>query len=133
MGGLIDHLTLTFYDEECFQDLSPLTIKQLKAVEKHYRLTLPADYRAFLLNHNGGWLKPYRIEIPRHKTEDALLLYTLFDPHDTAENDFSITWYLYLLDRYRTDPYYAEEAERWNRELYASFMVIGWAGQTGRS
>lgn len=128
MGSCIDHLQLVHPEDKCFNGLKPPTSKSLAVLQKQYNIKLPADYQAFLINYNGGWLKPHRISIPKFKPVDALLLYSVFDIDDTSENDFSVVWYFHLLNEWRKDE---DFAERWNSELYQTFMVIGWAGVTG--
>lgn len=36
----------------------PITEKQLAATERKLKISLPPQYRAFLLRHNGGWPEP---------------------------------------------------------------------------
>jgi len=115
-------------------------------VESRFQLTLPADYRAFLLNYNGALSPTCRLEISAEQREMGCNEYVFFcsileareaEIDDTAD----LVWMLQLLedDVRQTDkrledlPYewQREMAQHWRGEPYASWMVIGTGAPTG--
>src|SRR5207302_1004740 len=53
-----------------FTEICPLAdAEQLNAFEARHSLSLPDDYRRFLLHHNGGVPQPSRVHIPQLKTD----------------------------------------------------------------
>lgn len=81
------------------------TKRRLQKFERDTGLTLPADYRAFLLKHNGGSPADSRFEVPDIR-EDALLdyLYAIDGPDGVNLED---------------------EYAQWRDEMPAGFLPIG--------
>jgi len=94
-------------------------------LERHFQLTLPPEYRAFLLNYNGGNPDPGHFRIPGRdyapgQYELAVNFGTLYSAKDVEiDSDFDLVWRLQHLDEYR------QHETRWLGEPHRNLMVIG--------
>lgn len=103
----------------------PLTPADLDWVEWRFKLTLPADYRAFLLNYNGGNPYPNHFHIPSLKYEPGSYetavnfpsIWSAAEPE--SDWDFDLVWRLIHLDEYR------EVETRWKGEPHRNLMIVG--------
>jgi uncharacterized protein (TIGR02996 family) len=102
-----------------------LTPADLDWVERRFRLTLPADYRAFLLNTNGGNPTPDHFRIPGRPYDPGYYeavnnlcsVWSAAEPE--IDSDFDLVWRLVHLDEYRQDE------PRWRGEPHRDLMVVG--------
>jgi hypothetical protein len=102
-----------------------LTPADLDWVERRFNLTLPADYRAFLLNYNGGNPEPGHFRIPGRPYEPASYevvtnfpsIWSAAEPE--IDWDCDLVWRLIHLDDYRN------YETRWQGALHRNLMVIG--------
>src|SRR5262245_62142660 len=62
LGVCCDHVR---FEHDYDFEVKPVTSDQLDRLEKRFDITLPSDFRAFLLNYNGGDPRPNRLRIPR--------------------------------------------------------------------
>jgi len=62
VGVCADHLE--FREPESGTIRPKLTEADLDWIERRFHIMLPADYRGFLLNDNGGWATPSHFRIP---------------------------------------------------------------------
>lgn len=80
---------------------SPTTAEALANIEHRFNLTLPDDYKAFLLNYNAVWsdtaYSPAGFPCP-----DLIYLFAVNNidglPHDGPDVDFATAWQLKQLD-----------------------------------
>jgi uncharacterized protein (TIGR02996 family) len=102
-----------------------LTPDDLDWVERRFKLTLPADYRAFLLNYNGGNPEPSHFHIPGRQYEPGYYELVVNFPSvwSAAEPeidwDFDLVWRLVHLDEYR------QVETRWQGEPHRDLMIAG--------
>jgi uncharacterized protein (TIGR02996 family) len=68
IGVCCDHVHIDRDDDET----KAVTSNELDRLEKRFGLTLPPDYRAFLLNYNGGRPTPTRLGWPRGSAYNAV-------------------------------------------------------------
>jgi hypothetical protein len=102
-----------------------LTPADLDWIERRFQLTLPADYRAFLLIHNGGNPEPDHFRIPDRTYEPGYYeavnnlcsVWSASEPE--IDSDFDLVWRLVHLDEYRQDE------PRWQGEPHRDLMVVG--------
>jgi uncharacterized protein (TIGR02996 family) len=102
-----------------------LTPADLDWVERRFQLTLPADYRAFLLLYNGGNPSPDHFRIPGHHYDPGRYeamnnfcsVWSASEPE--IDSDFDLVWRLVHLDEYRQDE------PRWRGEPHRDLMVVG--------
>jgi uncharacterized protein (TIGR02996 family) len=102
-----------------------LTPADLDWVERRFQLTLPADYRAFLLNYNGGNPTPDHFRIPGRPYEPGYYeavnnfcsVWSAAEPE--IDSDFDLVWRLVHLDEYR------EAEPRWRGEPHRDLMIVG--------
>ena len=60
--------------------------RDVVALEKRINVRLPPEYRHFVLNYNGGWLKAHRLLLPPEIMPDHLdCLYGIGADHERAE------------------------------------------------
>ena len=102
-----------------------LTPADLDWVERRFSLTLPADYRAFLLNYNGGNPEPGHFRIPGRPYDPGYYelavnfpsVWSAADPE--IDWDFDLVWRLVHLDEYR------EVETRWKGTPHSNLMIVG--------
>jgi uncharacterized protein (TIGR02996 family) len=102
-----------------------LTAADLDWVESRFQLTLPADYRAFLLNYNGGNPAPDHFRIPGRPYEPGCYeavnnfcsVWSAAEPE--IDWDCDLVWQLVHLDEYR------QVESRWQGEPHRDLMVVG--------
>jgi hypothetical protein len=102
-----------------------LTPADLDWVERRFHLTLPADYRAFLLLYNGGIPAPDHFRIPGRQYDPGYYeavnnlcsVWSASEPQ--IDSDFDLVWRLVHLDEYRQDE------PRWRGEPHRDLMVVG--------
>ncbi len=102
-----------------------LTPADLDWVERRFRLTLPADYRAFLLNTNGGNPDPSHFRIPGRQYDPGYYeavnnfgsVWSAAEPE--IDWDCDLVWRLVHLDEYR------QAEPRWQGEPHRDLMVVG--------
>jgi uncharacterized protein (TIGR02996 family) len=102
-----------------------LSPADLDWVERRFQLTLPADYRAFLLNYNGGNPNPDHFRIPGRQYDPGYYeavnnLGTVWSAAEPEIDwDFDLVWKLVHLDQYR------QVETRWLGEPHRNLMVVG--------
>jgi uncharacterized protein (TIGR02996 family) len=102
-----------------------LTPADLDRVERRFDLTLPVDYRAFLLNYNGGNPEPNHFRIPGRPYGDgqyevAVNLCSVWSAAEPEiDSDYDLVWRLKHLESYRNDE------PRWLGEPHRNLMVVG--------
>lgn len=64
-----------------------LTERRLAKLEKQLGVRLPDDYRAFMLEHNGGRPEPQGFAFRRDGATEESLLECLFPIHDRSYRD----------------------------------------------
>jgi uncharacterized protein (TIGR02996 family) len=102
-----------------------LTPSDLDWIERRFRLTLPADYRAFLLIHNGGNPNPDHFRIPGRRYDPGYYeavnnlcsVWSASEPE--IDSDFDLVWRLVHLEEYR------QVETRWQGEPHRDLMVVG--------
>jgi uncharacterized protein (TIGR02996 family) len=102
-----------------------LTPADLDWVERRFQLTLPADYRAFLLNTNGGNPDPDHFRIPGRPYDPGYYeavntfcsVWSAKEPE--IDWDCDLVWMLVHLDEYR------QVETRWQGEPHRDLMVVG--------
>lgn len=102
-----------------------LTNADLDWLETRHNLTLPPDYRAFLLNYNGGVPEPSHFRIPGRRYDSgqyeiATHFCMMFAAEDVEiDSDFDLVWRLQHLDEYR------DYESRWQDDFHRTLMVVG--------
>lgn len=119
----------------------------LRWLESRFQVALPADYRAFLLNYNGGVPDPNRLllsdELRMAGCNDAIVLFCSI----WAAKDAEIDWDMDLVWRFQQMDgdlrmagqniedlpfsWQREMARRWRAEPHAHWVVIGSGAPTG--
>jgi uncharacterized protein (TIGR02996 family) len=133
VGVCADHLQ--FREPNRTRGRPTLSAADLDWIESRFGLTLPPDYRAFLLNYNGGLLVPshYRIpgkSYPAWEYEDLAYLSTVWAAVETeADWDCTLVGNLLGLEEIRADR--DSHGERWRSEPYCDFIQIGKGPPTG--
>jgi hypothetical protein len=102
-----------------------LTASELDWLERRFQLTLPVDYRAFLLNYNGGNAEPDHFRIPNRQyapgdyeaVNNFCSLWSAAEPE--VDWDFDLVWRLVHLDNQRL------ATARWQAEPYCDLIVVG--------
>jgi hypothetical protein len=98
-------------------------------LERRFQLTLPPDYREFLLNANGGDPRPNRFRIPGldyppNAFEEVVTLLTFFGPKEPEEHsDYDLVSQLLHLDEYR------KVETRWQGDFHRQLIVRSIAGR----
>ena len=68
-----------------------LSIENLESFEHNHKITLPKDYREFLLEYNGGYPNPGVYKIPDELGESILnVFYGIGSMYDNLEKKFDI-------------------------------------------
>jgi uncharacterized protein (TIGR02996 family) len=147
VGVCADHLRL----REPVGEIRPkLTAADLDWVERRFHVTLPADYRGFLLNYNGGVCadpRHYRIPGRAYGDWEYEILLGLGSVWAAAESEidwyeFDLVWNLQALEELRSNKKEPskfpaqqkvdeETAERWRGEPHGHLMVIGFGPPSG--
>jgi uncharacterized protein (TIGR02996 family) len=102
-----------------------LSVADLDALERRFQLTLPVDYRAFLLNYNGGWAEPAHYRIPGQHYGDGqyecvVVMYSLYTGEKSdVDSDVNLVWSLLNYERLRASD------EVWRAEPRRDLMIIG--------
>lgn len=65
-----------------FENGTQLTDAEIDAFEERVRVRLPAEYRAFLMSHNGGRVEPRTLH--RHPTHQIQYFLSIGPPMDAA-------------------------------------------------
>jgi uncharacterized protein (TIGR02996 family) len=102
-----------------------LTPADLDWVEKRFELTLPADYRAFLLNYNGGNPEPGHFRIPGRPYEPGYYELATNFPSVFAAKDPEIDWECDLVWRLIHLDEYREYETRWQGDFHRTLMIVG--------
>ena len=127
-----------------------LPAADLDWVERRFHVTLPADYRGFLLNYNGGvCASPCHFRIPGRaygawEYEQLLGLGTVWAAEESKTDwyEFDLVWNLQALEELRSDKKEPskfpaqrkvdeETAERWRGEPHGHLMIIGFGPPSG--
>ena len=74
---------------------SPIQAAELQALEQQLGATLPADYREFLLAHNGGCPDPYCFPLPGHEADDCGILNQFLGIEPETDRDLLTVWQRY--------------------------------------
>lgn len=127
-------------DHVRFRDTLPnfprphLEAQRLDWIESRFHLRLPVDYRAFLLNYNGGQPEPAYFRVPgRAYAGDRYELQGVFlsdlHPLETEnDNDGDLIFRLQFLEEVRkSEAVYRDETRRWRGHPHRDFMVVGYS------
>ena len=142
---------LRFRDPAIEGNIRPkITSADLDWIERRFQVTLPADYRGFLLNYNGGVVAaPGHYRVPGRaygdwEYEQLLGLGTVWAAEESKIDwyEFDLVWNLQAVEELRTEKnppskYPAqrkadeETAERWRAEPHGHLMIIGFGPPSG--
>jgi len=132
VGVCADHIRFSDRDPE--QIRPKLSAADPDWIEARFNVTLPADYRGFLLNHNGGVPDPNHIRIPGRPYshdwphEHVMGLGTVWAAAESNLDldGFDVVSDLQALEKYRSDDNPDDnERERWRNEPHRHLMLIG--------
>lgn len=134
MGVFADHVRFG----ESSSSRPSLSAAHLDWFETRFNLQLPADYRAFLLNYNGGAPEPSHLRIPGREYgpwcyDQVNYLATFWAAKDSEiDRDDDLVWRQQFLHDVRTDQKtFREESHRWASEPHRDWMYIGGGPPTG--
>jgi hypothetical protein len=109
----------------------PLCAEDLDWFERRFQCQMPADYRGFLLNYNGGWPKPERFRLA-HATPSvenasvAYLCHVRAAREPESDLDLDLVWRAKFLEQLRSDGFgFPDEMARWRSSPYQDWMIIG--------
>lgn len=115
-----------------------LTDSDLDWIEKRFTLKLPPDYRAFLLNFNGGLPVPAHLRVPGRPHppgyyDQVVNLDTVWAAKESEiDSNNDLVWRLQFLEQVRTDEEtYRDESQRWRGVLHKNLMIIGESPPSG--
>jgi uncharacterized protein (TIGR02996 family) len=95
-----------------------LTPRAIDAVEGRFGITLPADYRAFLLNYNGGRPEPGTFRGPGGEWVELYDLHTIWSMDGSAQYDeYDLVQRLEVIDEDRARGAENLWSDRWTRDL----------------
>jgi uncharacterized protein (TIGR02996 family) len=102
-----------------------ITTAELDWIEERFHLTLPTDYRAFLLNYNGGCPDPAHFRFPGREYNEGHheqvvnfpAVWSAAEPEIDADDD--LVYRLVHLDDYRSYEI------RWEGEVHRNLMIAG--------
>jgi uncharacterized protein (TIGR02996 family) len=122
VGVCADHLR--FHEPH---DMRPKrSAADLDWVENHFGITLSADYRAFLLNYNGGRPEPSHLRLPGRAYrewdyDDVVSLSTVWAAAESPiDCDCDLVWHLQMMGELRGCD------DRWREEEpHRDLMIIG--------
>jgi uncharacterized protein (TIGR02996 family) len=134
MGICADHLR--FHDPGPTYIRPALQPSDLAWLQKRFRITLPADYQAFLLNCNGGWPEPGHYRFPDRtydpwRYELLMGLGVIWAARDSEIDwwEYDVVWNLQDMESRRREE--SSEGKRWSGEPHRHFMVIGFGPPDG--
>jgi uncharacterized protein (TIGR02996 family) len=131
IGVCADHIS--FRDPSIEGKVRPkLTAADLDWVERRFRVTLPADYRGFLLNYNGGVVAaPGHFRIPGRaygdwEYEQLLGLGTVWAAEESKIDwyEFDLVWNLQAVEQLRTE-------RQWPAVAEGHLMIVGFGPPRG--
>jgi uncharacterized protein (TIGR02996 family) len=130
------------FDHDYDFKVKSVTSAELDRLEKRFGLTLPADYRAFLLNYNGGEPKPNRLRFPDRRGEDCVTaltgVYSKVDPRPAKQSpgldwEIDLVRCLLFLEWYRDPKRRGRDptAAYWQTEPLRDQIIIGYSDPNG--
>jgi uncharacterized protein (TIGR02996 family) len=102
-----------------------LTTSDLDWVERRFKLTLPADYRAFLLNYNGGNPEPGMFHLPGRRYDPGYHELVTNFPSVWSAAEPESDWDCDLVSRLIHLDEYRHGETRWLGEPHRDLMVVG--------
>jgi uncharacterized protein (TIGR02996 family) len=138
LGVCCDHIQIEHDDET-----KAVTNNELDRLEKRFGLTLPPDYRAFLLNYNGGRPEPNRLRLPTgggHSVTRFHGVYSEVEPRPPRRSpaldwEIDLVLCLLFLEWFR-DPKRLRGSDRytaahWQTESLRELIFIGYSEPNG--
>jgi uncharacterized protein (TIGR02996 family) len=144
VGVCCDHVRF----EEGVRDRMRPTVREedLVWLESRFQVALPPDYRAFLLNWNGGVAEPHHLRLTAEQREAGCNeiiteFCSLWAPRESGIDwDMDLVWRLQELEEFRaagqnveelSPVWRRDEAERWRGSPHSTWMIIGSGAPTG--
>jgi hypothetical protein len=134
LGICVDHVR--FNDPQPTRIRPRLQTADLDWLEKRFGITLPADYRAFLLNYNGGWPEPGHYRFPertydpwRYECLNGLGVMWAAADSEIDWREYDVVWNLQDLESRRRET--SSEGKRWRGEPHRHLMVVGFGPPDG--
>lgn len=147
VGVCSTHILLQHGD--CGRERLKVTAEHLVWLESRFNVTLPLDYRAFLLNYNGGSPDPNVLRICLDQERAGCNRWVNYFCSIWAAKESEIDWDIDLVwrlqqlehdirheeatdaDLSRLRPWEQEMARRWRSAPHVNWMIIGAGAPTG--